>query len=49
MPRVRVKMRGREGWIFFSPTIGIYQSKKMTKKRIKQAKTKSPMKILFLG
>jgi hypothetical protein len=46
-PRASVKMSGREGWIFFSPTIGTYQSRKMTKKRIRQAKTNSPMKILF--
>jgi hypothetical protein len=44
-----VKRRGREGWMFFNPTIGTYQSRKMRKKRIKQVKTKSPMKILFLG
>jgi uncharacterized protein YjhX (UPF0386 family) len=47
--RTMVKRRGREGWMFFNPTIGIYQSRKMRKKRIKQVKTKSPMKILFLG
>ena len=35
--------------MFFNPTIGTYQSRKMRKKRIKQVKTKSPMKILFLG
>jgi len=46
-PRARVKMSGSEGWIFFSPTIGTYQSRKMKKKRIRQAKTKSPIKILF--
>jgi len=47
--RARVKMRGRDGWIFFSPTKGTYQSRKMRKKRIKQVKTSSPIKILFLG
>jgi hypothetical protein len=47
--RMMVKRRGREGWMFFNPTIGTYQSRKMRKKRIKQVKTKSPMKILFLG
>jgi hypothetical protein len=33
----------------FNPTIGTYQNKKIREKRIKQVKTKSPMKILFLG
>jgi uncharacterized protein YjhX (UPF0386 family) len=47
--RTMVKKKGREGWMFFNPTIGTYQSRKMRKKRIKQVKTKSPMKILFLG
>src|SRR4030042_6329644 len=47
--RMMVKKKGREGWMFFNPTIGTYQSRKMRKKRIKQVKTKSPMKILFLG
>jgi hypothetical protein len=35
--------------MFFNPTMGTYQSRKMRKKRIKQVKTKSPIKILFLG
>jgi hypothetical protein len=47
--RMMVKRRGREGWMFFNPTIGTYQSRKMRKKSIKQVKTRSPMKILFLG
>jgi hypothetical protein len=47
--RARVKMSGREGWIFFNPTKGTYQSRKMRKKRITQVKTSSPMKTLFLG
>jgi hypothetical protein len=44
-----VKKRGRKGWMFFNPTIGTYQSRKMRKKRIKHVKTRRPMKILFLG
>jgi hypothetical protein len=48
-PRIRLKRRGREGWMFFNPTIGTYQNKKMSKKRIKQVKTNSPIKILFWG
>jgi len=47
--RAKLKMRGREGWIFFSPTNGTYQIRKMKKKRIRQVRTKSAMKILFLG
>ena len=47
--RTRVKRRGRVGWIFFNPTIGTYQSKKIRKKRIRQVITRSPMNILFLG
>ena len=47
--RKSVKRKGNEGWIFFSPTTGIYQSKKMKKKRIRQVTTSSPTKILFLG
>jgi hypothetical protein len=47
--RAKLKMSGREGWIFFNPTRGTYQSRKMRKKRIKQVKTKSPIKILFCG
>jgi len=35
--------------MFFNPTIGTYQSRKMSKKRIKQVKTNSPIKTLFLG
>jgi len=44
-----VKKKGREEWMVFNPTIGTYQNKKIREKRIKQVKTKSPMKILFLG
>jgi uncharacterized protein YjhX (UPF0386 family) len=47
--RTMVKKRGRKGWMFFNPTIGTYQSRKMRKKRIKHVKTRRPMKILFLG
>jgi hypothetical protein len=47
--RAKLKMSGRKGWIFFNPTKGTYQSKKMRKKRIKQVKTSSPIKILFFG
>jgi hypothetical protein len=47
--RAKLKIRGREGWIFFNPTKGTYQSRKMKKKRIKQVRTKRPIKILFLG
>ena len=35
--------------MFFSPTMGIYQRRKMRTKRITQVKTNSPMKILFFG
>jgi uncharacterized protein YjhX (UPF0386 family) len=49
MARAKLKMSGRDGWIFFKPTKGTYQSKKMKKKRIKQVRTKRPIKILFLG
>jgi hypothetical protein len=48
-PRIRLKRSGREGWMFFRPTMGTYQNKKMSKKRIKQVKTNSPTKILFWG
>jgi hypothetical protein len=47
--RAKLKMSGRDGWIFFNPTKGTYQSRKMRKKRIKQVKTSSPIKILFFG
>ena len=47
--RAKLKGSGREGWIFFNPTKGTYQSRKMKKKRIKQVKTKRPIKVLFLG
>jgi hypothetical protein len=47
--RIRVKKRGRKGWMFLSPTMGTYQSIKIKKKRIKQVITKRPTKILFLG
>jgi hypothetical protein len=48
-PRVMLKKKGRKGWMVFNPTIGTYQNKNIREKRIKQVKTKSPMKILFLG
>ena len=47
--RAKLKISGRNGWIFFNPTKGTYQSRKMKKKRIKQVKTSSPIKILFFG
>jgi hypothetical protein len=47
--RIRLKRSGREGWMFFNPTMGTYQNKKISKKRIKQVKTNSPIKILFWG
>jgi hypothetical protein len=49
MARAMLKMVGRYGWIFFKPTKGTYQSRKMRKKRTKQVKTKSPIKVLFCG
>jgi PIN domain nuclease of toxin-antitoxin system len=48
-PRMIVKKKGRDGWMVFNPTMGTYQNKKIREKRIKQVKTKSPIKILFLG
>jgi hypothetical protein len=47
--RAKLKMSGRNGWIFFNPTKGTYQSRKIRKKRIKQVKTSRPIKTLFLG
>jgi hypothetical protein len=47
--RTRVNRKGREEWIFLNPTMGIYQSKKIKKKRIRQVTTSRPIKILFLG
>jgi hypothetical protein len=47
--RAKLKISGRDGWIFFNPTKGTYQSRKMRKKRIKQVKTSSLIKILFWG
>jgi uncharacterized protein YjhX (UPF0386 family) len=47
--RTKVKMSGREGWMFFNPTVGTYQNKKMRKKRISQVKTNNPIKTLFWG
>jgi hypothetical protein len=49
MARTRVNRKGREEWIFLNPTMGIYQSKKMKKKRMRQVTTSRPIKILFLG
>jgi len=45
--RAKLKIRGREGWIFFNPTMGTYQSRKMRKERMRQVMTNSPIKILF--
>jgi hypothetical protein len=47
--RIKVNSRGREEWIFFNPTIGIYQSKKIKKKRMRQEMANNPIKILFFG
>jgi len=47
--RAKLKISGRDGWIFFNPTKGTYQSRKMRKKRIKQVRTRSLIKILFWG
>jgi hypothetical protein len=47
--RAKLKMSGRNGWIFFNPTRGTYQNRKMRKKRIRQVRTSSPIKSLFLG
>ena len=47
--RAKLKMSGRDGWIFFNPTKGTYQSRNMRKKRIRQDMTSSPMKIRFFG
>ena len=47
--RAKLKISGREEWIFFNPTKGTYQSKKMKKNRIKQVITSNPIKILFWG
>jgi hypothetical protein len=49
MPKAMLKIKGREGWMFFNPTMGTYQSMKIKKKRIKQVMTRRPMKIRFLG
>jgi hypothetical protein len=35
--------------MFFNPTMGTYQRRKMKQKRMTQVKTKSPIKILFFG
>jgi gas vesicle protein len=35
--------------MFFSPTSGTYQRRKVKKERIRQVRTSSPIKILFLG
>jgi hypothetical protein len=40
---------GKEEWMFFNPTSGTYQRRKVKKERIRQVRTNSPMKILFLG
>ena len=47
--RVKLKIGGREGWMFFNPTMGTYQRRKMRKKRMTQVKTSNPIKILFCG
>jgi hypothetical protein len=47
--KATLKIRGRDGWIFFNPTRGTYQRRKIKKKKIRQVRTKRPMKILFFG
>jgi hypothetical protein len=47
--RAKLKIGGKEGWMFFNPTMGTYQRRKITKKRITQVKTSNPIKILFCG
>ena len=47
--RAKLKMGGREGWMFFNPTMGTYQRRKIRKKRMIQVKTNNPIKILFCG
>jgi len=47
--RAKLKIRGREEWMFLNPTMGTYQRRKMSMRRIIQVKTSSPIKILFLG
>jgi hypothetical protein len=47
--RMKLKNRGREGWMFLNPTMGTYQRRKMRQRRITQVRTSSPTKILFLG
>src|SRR4030042_2542589 len=47
--RAKLKIVGRDGWMFFNPMMGTYQRRKMTKKRMTQVKTSNPIKILFRG
>jgi len=47
--RAKLKIGGKEGWMFFNPTMGTYQRRKITKKRMTQVKTSNPIKILFCG
>jgi hypothetical protein len=47
--RTRLKIAGREGWMFFNPTIGTYQRRRMRPKRMTQVKTSNPTKVLFFG
>jgi hypothetical protein len=35
--------------MFFNPTIGTYQRRKIRQKRMTQVKTNKPMKVLFFG
>jgi hypothetical protein len=45
--RTKLKIRGREEWIFLNPTMGTYQRRKMRKRRMTQVKASNPTKILF--
>jgi hypothetical protein len=45
--RTKLKIRGREEWIFLNPTMGTYQRRKMRMRRMTQVKASNPTKILF--
>jgi uncharacterized protein YjhX (UPF0386 family) len=47
--RTKLKIRGREGWMFLNPTMGTYQRRKIRRSRRIQVKANNPMKILFCG
>jgi uncharacterized protein YjhX (UPF0386 family) len=47
--RAKLKIGGRDGWMFFNPTMGTYQRRKIRKRRRIQVKTSNPIKILFCG